>query len=418
MEHWAVSHHRPVRPRYVYNRRTSYDLRSDVPRHQHHERHSKRKTDAGRYRGFDNAQIRLVSGLSTEPCRHGPSPDSGAMHPSDCPVSPARRPTMRMSREYWIGDGTSMTIRRMQLYTLMLMALLAGCGGQGLSQSPASTDKTIPALTLDTAIHFATPDGAPLLVEPDDYRVEQATESQLRLVPEKGGRPVLLAAEITTHDIEVSKPFPLLLALNEDARNLVLLLPDGAALDAAGSLSGIQSRDLARPRRHYHLAYQLDQATGQIRFGDGVTGQRPPGSQSQVASTYHGGTGAIGNIDATRNSELEMINLQSLVSQRQQAVSLAQNIAAAQNEPFHFEYNMNRPGNDYGQRTTVSPEACRAICSTDSACQAFTFVKPPAGSTAGQCYLKRSVPTAAANPCCISAKRKSAQEELVGNIGR
>ena len=318
-----------------------------------------------------------------------------------------------------VGNAPCLTIRQMRVCALLLMALLAGCGGQGLTQSPTSAEKTMPALTLDTTIHFATPDGAPLLVEPDDYRVEQTADSQLRLIPEKSGRPVLLAAVTTTHDLDVSKPFPLLLALNDDARNLVLLFPDGTAIDAAGSLSGIQSRDLARPRRHYHLAYQLDQATGQVTFGDGVAGQRPPEGQSQVASNYRAGAGSIGNISATLPSaELEMINLQSIVSQRQLAVSLAQNIVAAQNEPFHLEYNMNRPGNDYGQQPTASPEACRAICSADGQCQAFTFVKPPAGASNGQCYLKQAVPVQIANPCCISAKRKSAQQEIIGNIGR
>ncbi|MEQ1656798.1 MAG: PAN domain-containing protein, partial [Nitrospira sp.] len=109
---------------------------------------------------------------------------------------------------------------------------------------------------------------------------------------------------------------------------------------------------------------------------------------------------------------------QSVLSNRAMALALATNIAAAQNEPFHLEYNMNRPGNDYGQRPTASPEACRAICSADSTCQAFTFVKPPAGASAGQCYLKRAVPAQIGNPCCVSAKRKSAQQELIGNIGK
>jgi len=302
------------------------------------------------------------------------------------------------------------------IFTLSLVA----CSVERPAPTPAglSVERSPMVILIDKTTHFVAPDGMPVVVEPNEYRVEQTADAQLRLVPKQGGRPVLLAAEITTHDIEASKPFPLLLALNEDARNLVLLLPDGTALDAAGSLSGIQSRDLARPRRHYHLAYQLNQATGQITFGDGVAGQRPTGSQSQIASNYRVGAGAIASIGATPNSELEMINLQSLVSQRQLAVSLAQNIAAAQNEPFHLEYNMNRPGNDYGQRTTVSPEACRAICSADGICQAFTFVKPLAGASAGQCYLKQAVPAQTANPCCISAKRKSSQEERVGNIGK
>lgn len=313
-------------------------------------------------------------------------------------------------------------VARKVVLAFFLAVNTAGCAAEpsgNIAQSELSSKPiTSTMIQLEQLVYFVAPDGGAVVVEPNEYRVERTADTQLRLVPEKGGQPVLLAAEITTHDIETSKPFPLLLALNEDARNLVLLLPDGTALDAAGSLSGIQSRDLARPRRHYHLAYQLDQATGQVTFGDGVAGQRPTGSQSQIASNYRVGAGAIGNIGATRNSELEMISLQSLVSQRQMAVSLAQNIAAAQNEPFHLEYNTDRPGGDFRQLTAVSPEACRGICSADNTCQAFTFVKPPAGSTAGQCYLKQSVPTAAANPCCISAKRKSAQEELIGNIGR
>lgn len=304
---------------------------------------------------------------------------------------------------------------------ILIMLVFTACStGTPLTATPPPITEQQPAMIqFDKTVHFTAPDGGHVVVEPTDYRVEQTMESHLRLVPEKGGRPILLAAVSTTHDIEISKPFPLLLALNEDARNLVLLFPDGTAIDAAGSLSGIQSRDLARPRRHYHLAYQLDQATGQVQFGDGVVGKRLPGGQSQVASNYRVGAGSMGNIGATaQSSELAMIDLQSMVSQRQLAVSLAQNIAAAQNEPFHLEYNTNRPGSDYSQRTTVSPEACRAICSADGSCQAFTFVKPPAGASAGQCYLKRAVPAQIAAPCCISAKRKSAQEEIIGNIGR
>ena len=312
-------------------------------------------------------------------------------------------------------------ILSLRILNVIFALSLVACSVERPASTPAdlSVEQSPMVIVFDKTTHFIAPDGRPATVEPNEYRVEQTADARLRLVFEKGGRAVLLAAETTTHDIEVSKPFPLLLALNEDARNLVLLFPDGSALDAAGSLSGIQSHDLVRPRRHYHLAYQLDQATGQVQFGDGVAGKRPPGGQSQVASNYRVGAGSIGNVGATPPSaELEMINLQSIVSQRQLAVSLAQNIAAAQNEPFHLEYNTNRPGNDYGQRTTVTPEACRAICSADNTCQAFTFVKPLVGASAGQCYLKRAVPAQTANPCCISAKRKSAQEELIGNIGK
>jgi len=308
------------------------------------------------------------------------------------------------------------------VFCLLLPFLLSACATRG-----GSTADTTPGLSgnstsiqLDKAVHFTAPDGAPVLAVQDEYLVEQTADAQLRLVPDKGGSSLILAADIGTHDLEVSAPFSLILALNDDARDVVLLMPDGTALDARGSLSGLRTRDIVRTRRHYQLAYQLDQATGQVQFGDGVAGQRLPANQSRVASNYRLGAGSIGNIGATstEGAALSMIELQSALSNRATALALATNIAAAQNEPFHLEYNMNRPGSDYGQRTTVSPEACRAICSADGACQAFTFVKPPVGVSAGQCYLKQAVPAQIGNPCCISAKRKSAAQEISGNIGR
>ena len=111
-----------------------------------------------------------------------------------------------------------------------------------------------------------------------------------------------------------------------------------------------------------------------------------------------------------------MIQLQSLISQRQTALALTTAIFNAQNERFHLEYGMNRPGANYAQRMEATPEACRTSCSGDPTCQAFTFVKPPAGTTSGQCFLKRAVPAPVAASCCISGKRKSAQEEIMGNI--
>ena len=77
---------------------------------------------------------------------------------------------------------------------------------------------------------------------------------------------------------------------------------------------------------------------------------------------------------------------------------------------------MNPSGADYAQRMEATPEACRATCSHDATCQAFTFVKSPAGIANGQCYLKRAVPTPVAAPCCISGKRKSAQGEIIGHV--
>ena len=111
-----------------------------------------------------------------------------------------------------------------------------------------------------------------------------------------------------------------------------------------------------------------------------------------------------------------MINLQSLISQRQTAVQLTQAILAAQNERFRLEYNSNRPGHDYAQRLVQSGELCRTACAAEGICRAFTFVKPATAGTNGHCLLKQAVPSPVVAPCCISSKRKSAQEEIIGNV--
>ncbi|MBU6480864.1 MAG: hypothetical protein KGS09_10025 [Nitrospirae bacterium] len=295
---------------------------------------------------------------------------------------------------------------------------LSACAMNEPSQPSINSDRSQTTIQFDKTVHFPAPDGAPVLAAPDEYLVEQTADAQLRLVPDKGGSPLIVAADKGTHDLEVSAPFPLVFALNEDARDVVLLMPDGTALDASGSLSGVRARDIVRPRRHYQLAYQLNPATGQVKFGDGATGLRPPSGQSKVSSNYRVGTGALGNVGSpsSPDGELSMIQLQSLLSDRQTAEALARNILVSQNEPFHFEYNTNRPGGDYGQQTGLSPESCRAACSADGSCQAFTFVKPPSGVQTGQCYFKRTVPAPVGDECCVSAKRKSAAQEVIGNI--
>ena len=302
---------------------------------------------------------------------------------------------------------------------ILLSLGLSACAMHEAPHPSLNADRSQTTIQIDNAIHFSAPDGASVRAAPDAYLVEQTADAQLRLMPDKGGSPLLLAADTGTHDLEVSAPFPLILALNDDARDIILLMPDGTALHARGSLSGVRTRDTVRARRHYHLAYQFDQATGQVQFDNGAIGQRPPTGQSSVLPNYRVGAGASNySREAASGAEVSMIELQTVLSNRQVALALTVGMMAAQQEPFHLEYNTNRPGNDYGQRTTVSPEACRAICSADGACQAFTFVKPPAGASAGQCYLKQLVPAQIGNPCCISAKRKSTQQELVGNIGR
>ncbi|WP_342349488.1 PAN domain-containing protein [uncultured Nitrospira sp.] len=112
-----------------------------------------------------------------------------------------------------------------------------------------------------------------------------------------------------------------------------------------------------------------------------------------------------------------MIQLQSLMSQRQMAIALSTNLVNSLHGRFQLEEETDRPGDDYARYTEESPDACRTRCAGNENCQAFTFVKPNPGFTPGQCFLKRSEPKPATDHCCISGTRNSSQEKIIRNIG-
>ena len=72
------------------------------------------------------------------------------------------------------------------------------------------------------------------------------------------------------------------------------------------------------------------------------------------------------------------------------------------------EQNTDRPGGDYthfdtffGQPITTPP-VCKFACENDSACMAWTFVKPGVQEANGVCWLKNTIPPAVHNDNCTS----------------
>jgi hypothetical protein len=201
--------------------------------------------------------------------------------------------------------------RAISVPAFVLSLALSACATNVPPIPALEPDRSQTTIQLDKTVHFSAPDGAPVLATPNEYLAERTADEQLRLVPDKGGAPLILTADRGTHDLEVSAPFPLVLAMNDDARNVVLLMPDGTALDASGSLSGVQTRDIVRPRRHYQLAYQVNPVTGQVQFGDGATGLRPPAGPASLSPNYRAGAGASGNpgVSSSGEGEVSMIQL-------------------------------------------------------------------------------------------------------------
>jgi hypothetical protein len=112
-------------------------------------------------------------------------------------------------------------------------------------------------LTFTQAVHFVAADGSDLVAEAGTYAVDTPEDSRIQLSAE-GRTPLLLNAEATTHNEEIDSPLAVtVLGEDSDVLHVVLVLPNGQALAATGSLSGTRSR-VVSPRmfspRQFHAA--------------------------------------------------------------------------------------------------------------------------------------------------------------------
>jgi hypothetical protein len=100
-----------------------------------------------------------------------------------------------------------------------------------------------PMIMLDSAIHFMSPEGQDMVVNPGTYRVEQQG-SQLRLTSVEGQGGLVVSATNTTHGESLDAPAALAMVEEgqDDDVHVLLLLPDYTGLEAVGTISGVQKR--------------------------------------------------------------------------------------------------------------------------------------------------------------------------------
>lgn len=69
-----------------------------------------------------------------------------------------------------------------------------------------------------------------------------------------------------------------------------------------------------------------------------------------------------------------------------------------------LEMNTDRGGADYRSfdQTTPAPEICQATCASESACKAWTYVKPGVQGNSARCWLKSNIPAAGMNANTVS----------------
>jgi len=142
---------------------------------------------------------------------------------------------------------------------------LSGCTSfTGEGSSSEQTPGPVPfqkIVEFDRAVHFMSSEGKDIVLLQGTYRIETA-QAGLRLTPadQEGAESVIVQAEATTHDQSVTTPEPLSIKEGQDQQIVVLLLPDGKALQAVGSYSGIVARHavpIIKPGAIAGLAGQL-----------------------------------------------------------------------------------------------------------------------------------------------------------------
>lgn len=102
-------------------------------------------------------------------------------------------------------------------------------------------------VTLEKPAHFSTTDGSDVVVKPGTYTIE-AAEEWLRLIAGERRDALLLEAILTQHDEDLTIAQAVVQSGEADEYRIILFLPGGKGLEAVGSVNGIRSRAVKRPR--------------------------------------------------------------------------------------------------------------------------------------------------------------------------
>ena len=122
--------------------------------------------------------------------------------------------------------------------TIMFCGLILGNQTWAFSASSAT-------ITLEKSVHFVTPDGSDVVIQPGTYTIEPA-EEWLLVIPGERRDALLLEAIRTQHNEALKAAKAMSQSGEADDYRIVLLLPGGKGLEAIGSVSGVRSRAVKR----------------------------------------------------------------------------------------------------------------------------------------------------------------------------
>lgn len=123
------------------------------------------------------------------------------------------------------------------LFSLMTVALMSFFS---IASETTFADTTI---MLGQAAHFTSADGSDVVVQPGTYELE-GTDTEIRLIPNGDGAPILLSAQQTPFPEEVDAPIAMSIPLEKEGVYIAWLQPGEKGVEAMGSYSSIRKRGI------------------------------------------------------------------------------------------------------------------------------------------------------------------------------
>ena len=120
--------------------------------------------------------------------------------------------------------------------TFGLVLILLFCLPNG-----AQSEQDTPHISLEQSVHFLSPGGDDVVVNPGTYLIEQR-EAWLRLTAGERTDAILIQAETITHGDSLESVQALSVEGESDRHHLLLLFPQGHGMESVGTYSGIRSR--------------------------------------------------------------------------------------------------------------------------------------------------------------------------------
>ncbi len=151
----------------------------------------------------------------------------------------------------------------------------------GISLQTCATNSKSAAtqwVTIGKPVHFSSPSGEPLIASAGAYEVRYAGDMNLQLISERGGEGITVQAIPTFHNENLETLTAFSVPNESDEHHIILWMPGGLGLDAAGTYSGVQSREARITPLNQHLIQKYAQANRSSILRQQMSGSPPPPS--------------------------------------------------------------------------------------------------------------------------------------------